>query len=179
MKYFSRFIALVCVCQIVFAVNSFGKHKYHTSFTRIDYNKQEKLLEISIKVFSHDLLPTLNKRLGKRIDLENTKNIDRILENYLAENFVFKTKSNKRKTFKWIGKELETEVIRFYIEIPFDEEIEGATIKNSMFFESFAEQVNLVHIRYQGKKSDLAFKVGDNFKTIVANKLKKGKLGHS
>lgn len=153
------------------AVNSFayGKHKYHTSFTTVDYNTEEKLLEISIKVFEHDLLPTLEKRLKKTIDLESTKDIDRILENYLIEKFVFKTKSNQIKKFRWIGKELEADVILFYIEIPFDEELEGAELKNSMFFESFREQVNLIHFKYQDEKADLMFKVGDSFKKIIHN----------
>lgn len=163
---------------MIFSLNSFGAHKYHTSFTNIDYNKQKKLLEITIKVFSHDLMPTLNKRLGKRIDLENTKDIDKILERYLTENFILKTRSNEIKNFKWIGKELETEVVRFYIEIPFDGDMEGATIKNSMFFESFAEQVNLIHINYQDKKADLVFKVGDKFKTIVRNNKKVSRSSH-
>ena len=152
----------------MFAVNSFvyGKHEYHTSFTTIDYDVKENLLEISIQVFAHDLLPTLERKYKKRIDLENTKDIDRILESYLAEKFIFKTKSDEVKKFKWIGKELETEVVRFYVEIPFDEELEDSELQNSMFFETFKEQVNLVHFNYQDKKADLVFKVGDSFKKI-------------
>ncbi|MGI8542625.1 MAG: DUF6702 family protein [Aridibacter sp.] len=162
-----------CLVVVIFmsAANSFayGKHKYHTSFTRVDYNTQENLLEISIKVFAHDLLPSLEKQHKQKIDLENTKDIDKILEDYLAEKFVFKTKSNQIKQFKWIGKELETEVILFYIEIPFDEELEGAELKNTLFFENFREQVNLVHFKYEDKKADLMFKVGDSFKKITHN----------
>jgi hypothetical protein len=149
---------------MAFSVN--GKHKYHTSLTRIDHNQTENLLEITIKVFAHDLLPTLNKRLSKKIDLENTPDIDQILQNYLAEKFVLKTRSGEEKKFQWVGKELETEVIRFYLQIPFEGELEGAEIKNTMFFESFREQVNLISVYYQKKKSDLVFKVGDKFKTI-------------
>ncbi len=169
-KALSTFIILLFACQAIFAFSS--KHKYHTSFTRIDHNKEEKLLEISIKVFAHDLLPTLNRKLGKQIDLENTKDIDEILSNYLVENFVLKTKEGKDLKLKWLGKELETEVIRFYIEIPFEGNFEGTEIKNTMFFESFAEQVNLVSIRYGDKKADLVFKVGNSFKTIEENKKK-------
>ena len=164
------FIILLFACQAVFAFSN--KHKYHTSFTRIDYNKETKSLEVSIKVFAHDLLPTLNKRLGTKVDLENTKNIDKILQDYLAEKFVFKTNTGEAIHFKWVGKELETEIIRFYIEIPFNGELENAEIKNTMFFETFARQVNLISIYYGDKKSDLAFKVGDKFKTIENNKKK-------
>ncbi len=170
-KAFSIFIVLVFACQIIFAANI--KHKYHTSFTRIDYNKQEKLLEISIKVFAHDLLPTLEKRHKKRIDLENTENVDEILKNYLAEKFVVKTQDNQVKPFTWIGKELETEVIMFYIEVPFEGSLEKVEIKNILFFETFAEQVNLVTMHFDEKQSDIVFKVGDKFKKVSEHITKK------
>ncbi len=175
---FGKFTKYIIVLSLIFAANSlaYGKHKYHTSFTRIDYNKQENLLEITIKVFAHDLLPTLEKRLKTAIDLENTKDIDKILQKYLAEKFVFKTKSGEIKNFRWIGKELETEVIMFYVEIPFEGNLEGTELKNSLFFESFREQVNLVSIHDQDKKADLIFKVGDDFKKIVHNTKNNRKL---
>ncbi|MGI8668800.1 MAG: DUF6702 family protein [Aridibacter sp.] len=168
---FRKFSKYLVVVILMLAVNSFAasKHEYHTTFTTIDYNTEENLLEISIQVFAHDLLPNLERKYKKGIDLENTKDVDQILENYLAEKFVFKTKSNQIKKFKWIGKELETEVVRFYVEIPFDEELEGAEMQNTLFFESFREQVNLVHFKYQDKKADLVFKVGDSFKKITHN----------
>ncbi len=157
------------------ATNTFGLHKYHTSLTRIDYNKQENLLEITMKVFAHDLFPTLEKRHGKKIDLEHTKDIDKILADYINEKFTIKTKSGENKTLKFLGKEHETDVIYLYSEVSFEGDLEGAEIKNSLFFESFDEQVNLLTIRYGEKKSDLVFKVGDNFKTITNNKKKTAK----
>ncbi len=161
------FIILIFACQAIFAFSN--KHTYHTSFTRIDYNLQEKLLEISVKVFAHDLLPTLEKRTGKSVNLENTKDIDEILQKYLAEKFVLKTKSGEVKNLKWVGKELEPEVILFYLEIPFDEELEGAELQNSLFFENFKQQINLVSIHNVDAKADLVFKVGDGFKVIKNN----------
>lgn len=170
MKIFvTKFIAIIFICQSIFILNAFAIHKYHTSLTRIDYNAEEKLLEVSIKVFSDDLLQTLEKRQKKKVDLETTKDIDQILQNYLAEKFILKTKSGDTKSFKWIGKELETDEVHFYLEIPFEGDLEGAEIKNTLFFEKFREQVNLVHINYQDKKSNLVFKIGDKFKTITEN----------
>lgn len=172
-KAFSIITVLIFACQIGFAANLASKHQYHTSFTRIDYNKEEKLLEVSIKVFVHDLLPTLEKKYRQNIDLENTKNIDEILKSYLEERFVFKDENNQIKPFKWIGKELETEVVVLYVEIPFDGNLEKTEIKNTLFFEKFARQVNLITIHYFEKQSDLVFKAGDNFKKITSNIKKK------
>jgi hypothetical protein len=161
----------VIVCQMIFVFDISARHKYHTSFTRIDYNRQEKLLEISIKVFAHDLVPALEKRLGKRVDLES-EGIDRIIENYLAEKFVLRTKTNETKSFRWLGKEWEADVIYFYVEIPFEGELAGAQLKNTLFFEKFREQVNLIHIRDGDKKADLVFKVGESFKPVTVSEKK-------
>jgi len=43
-------------------------------------------------------------------------------------------------------------------------------LKNTLFFESQPEQINLVVCRYEGKKADLMFKVGDKVKEIAENK---------
>ncbi len=165
--YLTKILLFVFICLLAF--NAFGRHKYHTSFTRIDYNPEENLLEVSVRVFAHDLIPALEKRQKKKVDLELTKDIDKIIENYLAEKLVLKTKSGETKKFKWLGKELETDVIYLYVELPFEGELDEAELKNTLFFEKFSEQVNLVTINFEGQKADLVFKRGDEFKKIEKN----------
>jgi hypothetical protein len=147
-------------------------HRYHTSLTRIDYNEKEKLLEISMQVFTHDLVPALEQKARKRIDLEKTPDADRLIQDYLAENFVLKNKNGDAEKLNWIGKQLEVDSVWLYFEIPWNETLEGANLQNSLFFEMFPEQANLVVARFAGKKADLVFKAGDKFKEITENKPK-------
>jgi hypothetical protein len=56
------------------------------------------------------------------------------------------------------------------VETAATENLEGFRLKNTLFFESFPEQTNLVVCRYDGKKADLMFKVGDKTKEITENK---------
>jgi hypothetical protein len=150
---------------------SAAAHRFHTTLTRIDYNANEKLYEISIRLFTHDLLPLLEQRSGgKRIDLEKTFGVDEMIQNYLNENFVLTDKKGAVKHLKWIGKEIETDSIRIFVETPATENLEGYKLKNTLFFECFPEQSNLVVCRYDGKKADLMFKVGDKIKEITENK---------
>jgi len=141
-------------------------HRFHTSLTRIDYNGEEKLFEISIQLFTHDLVPLLEQRSGKRIDLEKTLNVDKIILEYLNENFVLSDKEGEKKNLKWVGKESDIDSVRIYLETPSNENLENYKLKNTIFFESFREQTNLVVCRYDGKKADLMFKVGDKIKEI-------------
>jgi hypothetical protein len=143
-------------------------HRYHTSLTRLDYNEREKLVEITIQLFTHDLVPVLEKRTGKQIDLEKTAEIDKIMLEYLAQNFVLKNNKGEIQKLRWVGKELEVDTAYVYVEIPSTESLEGAMLQNTIFFESFAEQTNLVSARFDGQKVDLLFVAGDKFKDISA-----------
>ena len=163
------FLFLLIFCQTV-NVTPFRLHRFHTSLTRIDYNSEQKIFEISIQLFLHDLEPLLKKRNGKSVDLEKTAGVDKIILDYLNENFVLTDKNGAAKILRWVGKEFDADAVRIYLETDSAESPEGYKLKNSIFFESFAEQTNLIVCRYDGKKADLLFKVGDKIKEIVENK---------
>ena len=150
-------------------VSSAHAHRYHTSLTRIDYNAKEKLAEISIQLFTHDLVPVLERETKKRIDLEKTPDIDKLVFDYLNRNFILKDKNGEVKKLVWVGKELNVDTVLVYVEIPLEENFENFSLQNTVFFESFPEQTNLVTARFNKKKSDLLFKVGDKFKEIKLN----------
>lgn len=157
------FISLVSTAS---KASMFDSHRYHTSLTRMDYNPKEKIIETSIQLFTHDLVPLLEQRSGKRVDLEKTPDVDRLLLDYLNENFILKDEKGDAKKIKWVGKELDVDTARVYVEISGEKSPEGFSLENTLFFESFPEQTNLVIARFDGKKSDLLFKVGDKFKEI-------------
>lgn len=169
---FIRFPTLVLIGAL--AISFAGKssaHRYHTSLTRIDYNEKEKIFEISVKLFTHDLEPLLEKRNGgKRVDLEKSTVADNLIFDYLNENFVLSDKKGALKKLKWIGKEFDADTVEVYVEADSTETLAGYQLKNTLFFETFPEQSNIVVCRYDDKKADLLFKVGDRTKEIVENK---------
>ena len=166
-RIFGIFLAL---SPFAFCLSPFvAAHRYHTSLTRMDYNEQERLVEISIQLFTHDLVPALEQKAGKRIDLEKTPEVDKLILGYLNENFVLKNKNGESPALKWVGKELQVDAVWVYVEIPATENLAGANLQNTILFESFPEQTNLVIARFGGKKADLMFKVGDKFKEIKEN----------
>ncbi len=145
-------------------------HRFHTSLTRIEYNAREKNVEITIQLFTHDLMPLLERKSGKRVELDKSPEIDKIILAYLNENFVLTDKQGAAKKLKWIGRESDADSIRIYLETASSESLENYQLKNTIFFESFPEQTNLVVCRYDGKKADLMFKVGDKIKEIKSEK---------
>jgi hypothetical protein len=141
-------------------------HTYHSSLTRMDYNAKEKSIEVTIRLFKHDLGPVLEKRLKKRVDLEKTPGLDEEIFKYLADNFVLRNKNSETKKLIWVGREFESDTVLVYVEIPFDEDFDGLKLQNTIFFESFAQQTNLVVARFGEKKIDLIYQAGDKFRDL-------------
>jgi hypothetical protein len=148
-------LAIWCFPTAVFA------HKFHTTLTRIDYNEKEKLAEISIQVFRHDLEILLERRTKQRLNLEKKADAEKPMSDYLNETFVLKNAEGEIKKLKWIGFEQDVDTVLIYVETEMPEGLAGGTLSNSMFFELFPEQLNFVHLRFADKKIDLNFKVGD------------------
>lgn len=173
---FSNFVAKLFVLLLMFSVFHFpfsvceAAHTYHISLTRMDYNEKEKLIEITIQLFTHDLQPLLEKRLKKPVDLEKTPEVEKEIQTYLNEIFIFQNKKGEPQKLKWVGKEFDADMLYVYVEIPFSESLEGTKLQNTIFFESFAEQSNIVTAHFDGKKADLLFVAGDKFKDIKSTK---------
>jgi len=62
--------------------------------------------------------------------------------------------------------EPEADAVWLYVETKMPEGLDGAQLRDRLFFEMLDDQVNLVHLKFAGKKADLVFKVGDEFKAI-------------
>lgn len=168
-----KLLSLLLIGLLTFSAFAYvpvNRHRFHTTLTRIDYNAKEKNFEIVIKLFTHDLMPLLEKRGGKRLDLEKSPEADKLIFEYVNENFVLSDKNDAAKTLKWIGKDFDTDEVRVYLETGSTENLEGYKLKNTLFFNEFPEQTNIVLCLYDDKKADLLFKAGDKIKEIVVNK---------
>ncbi len=168
MKLLKLTFILAVMSQAMFSASS-GFHTFHTSLTRMDYNAKDKTVEISIQLFTHDLTTVLEKQNKKRIELEETGDIDSLILKYLEPNFILKDKDGNVQKIKFVGKEIQAETTYIYLEIPVKENVEGYNFANTIFFETFEKQVNLAVIHFaENRKADLYFKVGDLEKTIVS-----------
>jgi hypothetical protein len=162
-----KYAGMILIFAFLLFTFAFSMHKFHTTLTRIDYNEKEKLAEISIQVFRHDLEILLEQRTKQRINLEKAIDLDKVITGYLSETFVLKNAKGETKPLKWIGFEQDVDTVFIYVETEMPEGLEHATLQNSMFFSSYPEQLNFVHCRFDGKKVDLNFKVGDKAMEIA------------
>lgn len=141
-------------------------HDFHTSITEVTYNSSEKAFEVSIRLFSDDLEKVLLKENPgiKFIGMASDKK-DVLLNKYIQKHFGLLNTQAKRKTMNYIGHEIETDAHWLYIEIPFNEKLQGYSFQNDVFFETFPDQTNIINLTYTSLKKSFLFK---DKKSVVA-----------
>jgi hypothetical protein len=123
-----------------------GAHKFYVSVTQIEYVKEKESVEIVMRIFIEDLEKLLRERYDKNITLnasKSEKQIDSYIENYVAKKVLIKVNNNPLD-FKFLGKEYEDDIVFCYLEIEDVSEITDFEISNTLFFEVFKEQQNII-----------------------------------
>jgi hypothetical protein len=169
-KFYILKAMLLLMCLTMPVMRPASSHTFHTSLMRMEYNREEQSVEISLQVFAHDLENILSKRNGKRIRLDKTADAAKLTLAYLSEAINLKNKDGQVKTFSWIGMQSQADTVWLYVETKMPEGLEGAQVRNRIFFDLLHDQVNLVHVKFDGKKADLVFKRGEDFKAITETK---------
>jgi hypothetical protein len=169
-KLFYKLLLLLVMSLFTFHFSflTVSSHRFHTTLTRIDLNEKEKKAEISIQMFTHDVNEIFDKKYPNKFDLEKKEESSKILFEFIERNFLLKSKKGELSKFKLVGYETDADSMWIYLETDLSESLEGFQLQNSLFFDNYPEQSNIVICKYLGKKADLAFKDGDVFKEIIA-----------
>ena len=131
---------------LVIPLFAFGMHKYYISLTKIDFVEKEKSVQITMRFFIDDIEKTLEGRYKIELELateEENKNANIYLEKYIASKFEIII-DQKVKSFNFLGKEYENDIVFFYLEITNIEIINQISVQNRMLFEEFPDQQNFV-----------------------------------
>ncbi|MCU0326110.1 MAG: hypothetical protein MUF45_12785 [Spirosomaceae bacterium] len=151
-KYFFMFLS--------FWYSQEGKiHDFHTSLTEVHYNAKEKSLEISIRMFTDDLENALTKlNNGQKVMINGVNDkANPFVERYIQQHFAIITPQKQKKTFNFIGKELEGDATWVYIEIPNCTSVNDHTLQNDIMLELFDDQTNLVNFFWGNSKKTFLF----------------------
>ncbi len=127
---------------------AFTMHKYYLSTTKIEYKKESKTIQITMRFFIDDLQESINKTYNKDFELaipNEPKEIDSLINNYVSKKLEVIINTNK-KAYSFLGKEYNNDEIYLYLEIENVEFINSIEIKNSMLMEIFPEQQNIIKL---------------------------------
>jgi hypothetical protein len=133
-------------------------HEFHTSITQLEYNAQERVFEVSIRLFTDDLEKALSHQTkNAKLRIVNGDTNDALVAGYLQKHFIVLNQQKKPILLKYIGKENEDIATWVYLELPADAAKHGNSIQQAALFETFSDQVNIVNILNQGQKKSLVF----------------------
>ncbi|MBK6265817.1 hypothetical protein JKA74_12305 [Marivirga sp. S37H4] len=130
-----------------------GLHPFHVSITELIYKEEAKSVQVMHKVFIDDFEQTLNKNYKVNLDIlamDDTQSIDSLIEDYLKNNFSVEIDGKEREVV-YLGSELEENVLWCYQEIYKVKSPKIFEIRNSIMFDEFDDQSNLVHTTLDGK----------------------------
>jgi hypothetical protein len=135
----------------MFFAASAPAHDIHLSKCDVEYNKEEKAVQVSLRVFIDDFELALTEKGASNLFLCTKKEhpeAQNYMEAYLRENFKIET-DDKQLSFDFIGKEISEDLaaVWCYLEIPNVEFERNFTVINKVFMELYADQRNIVKVK--------------------------------
>jgi hypothetical protein len=152
-----------CVAMVVAPL-----HDFHASITRIDYNAESKLLEITVRVFTDDMSKGLDDFSGAKLNFGSpmeSPNVEDKLPEYLKQHFTIQA-DGKPVSYKYLGKELEDDATWIYLESGKIKASKSVEITNTILTDHFEDQANIINLNIRGQKNTLGLNKGTPSGTI-------------
>lgn len=127
-------------------------HPLYVSVTEVNHNAADKNLEISCKIFTDDFETTLTALYKKKVDLfhpTDKAETDKQIAEYVRKRFVVKL-DGKEVALEFVGFERDKDVIWSYFQSPTPVAPKKVEITNTILYEMYDKQLNLMHITVGG-----------------------------
>ena len=159
----NRNLYFLCLLLVI-PMMALGVHKHYISLTKVEFVKEKKVIQVTMKFFIDDIELALENRHGQAMELaskDENKMADQFLENYIGQKFKVWI-NQEEKSFSYLGKEYEDNEVFFYLELKNISEIETIEVQNAMLFEEFEEQQNYVKLKIENvEKTFILIKAND------------------
>jgi len=136
-----------------------NSHKYYVSVTDVEYVKEAKSLQIISRLFVDDIEKVFQERYDESIKIEGEL-VDTYIEKYFSKKLLIQV-DDEFKNFRFIGKEIEDDMIHCYFEVENISSIGEIKITNKLLFDVFDSQQNITHLKIDDKKKSFLF-IKDN-----------------
>lgn len=153
----------VVYCYITLSVFPPGRppvrvfHPIHVSTANIEYNKQDKKLEVTCTIFTDDFEAALAKQYNAKTDLNKPDmhaTMDALVKSYMNSNLHIKTGRVPVK-LNYLGFEINREATDVYLESDVIASVKKVEVEDSLLHNLFDDQINIIHITVNGiRKSE-------------------------
>ncbi|MEL1243571.1 DUF6702 family protein [Flavobacterium sp. DGU11] len=154
MKGISRYILLALLAIMLSAA---AAHKYYVAVFLIEFSPKKKVLQMTSRVFIDDLEAAFTKKYNRKFYLGEKRELpetEEYLTKYFTENVKIKV-NGKSKAIKYMGKEIENDILICYYTIPADSKIKSVEVSNTILFDAYPEQQNIINTKINSNKKSL------------------------
>lgn len=130
------------------------RHPFHLSSTEINYNTKESTIEISCRIFTDDFEAALAKNYKIKADLSaeaRHKAMDAYVRKYALSNLSVKGNA-KPLALNYLGFEKDNEAVIVYLESEPIKGLKKLETTNSILYDQFDDQSNIIHISNNGNR---------------------------
>ena len=139
---------------LAFVLTNFGAnhHPIFVTVTEIEYNANEKTLEISCKIFVDDFEKSLRKKYNTKIDLQDAKlkaEMSHLINDYLQKHLSISA-DGKKASLQFLGFELQEEAVICYFEAKNIAKLGKIELVNNILYEGNPQQMGIIHVMVNG-----------------------------
>jgi hypothetical protein len=128
-------------------------HPFYISMTDINYNNTNKVVEVSVRIFTDDFEKTLRKNCNCKVDLlapKDKKVMEKLVSTYVLKHLQIRLDGQLRN-LEFAGYQQEEESVWSYFLIGNVNQLKKIEINNTLLHDYREEQINMVHIQANGK----------------------------
>ena len=132
-------------------------HKFYVSVTDVEYNENQKSLQIISHVFIDDLEKLLKERYKEDLFLLKKgehPEADAFVRKYFQDKMKISV-NGKERTLKYLGKEYDNDELLVYIEVENVEPFKNIEVENTVLTDIFPQQKNIVKVENKGEIKSL------------------------
>ena len=131
-------------------------HPLHMSVVEVNHNEQEKVVEITCKLFRDDFEKVLIKNNKTRVDLINPPNrssMESLVNNYIYQHLRIKA-DGKQLQLAGIGFEFERDedAVYAYFQVEKLNSVKNIQVTNNIMHDLFDDQQNIMHVIVRGER---------------------------
>ena len=141
---------MMCVANIGHA------HRYYASFSQVVMQPEKSAIEITHRIFTHDIEDLLVRYNGGAGEPTNEK-IESFLKDYIIQAFALYGQDGEIIPLEWVSVEVTLNDIFVYQEAPLQEGQDTLIIANRILMDLFEDQSNTVNVKHGRKVKSHTF----------------------
>ena len=145
-------VILFCFAILSFSLQASAPvlHKFYLSNTSIEFNAQNRAIEITSKIFTDDLEHAIEAQCYRHHSLyPQTPEVFELVKKYIGEKLSLQV-GGRNVVLNFLGYSVDNDMTTLFIEGSYFEPNQ-VIVNNTILLELFSDQQNIVEVRWNGQ----------------------------